>query len=152
MTTADDIKKAAAGSTEPGALSQAATTDGDILAAIAKLDPANDDHWTKGGEVLMDALNALLPAPITRERLNEVAPNTTRPTPTGFGLANIGGDSGAGGQPPIDNGHVADGATQFSDAEVEASADKRTVEERLDALEADSAFLRKQFGWPTKDA
>ncbi len=152
MSTADDIKAAAAAGTEAGTLSQAATTDGAILAALEKLDPKNEEHWNNDGKPSMDALNALLLAPTTRKHLDEIAPDFRRPGETvTLGAGDVGSLDevlgNAGGQPPIDNEHVADGETQFTDDEVK---DNRTVEERLDALEADSAFLRNQFGWPTK--
>ena len=132
--TAKSVLESAQSGTAPGTMSQAATTDDHIKAALGQLDPANDDHWTADGKPAMAALNALLPAEIKRERLEEVAPNFVRPT----------GPADAGSQPPVDNEHVAEGAEQFKDT--------RTVEERLTALERDMAFLRNQFGWPTKDA
>ncbi len=94
MTTTDTIKTSAEAGTEPGTMSQASVTDTSIH--------DNDAHWTASGSPAMDAVNALLPTPITRARLDEVAPNFKR-------------DDGVGGepQPPIDNEHVAEGAAQF---------------------------------------
>lgn len=142
MATNDNILAAASAETEPGALSQAATTDNDILIALNKLDPANEDHWTSTGKPAMDAVNALLPAPITRARLDEVAPDFSRPEAPSSGDAGDGavgsdgaGDVGGDEQPTPD---VSDKTAQVS------------VEGRVSDLEADIAFLRKQFGWPTK--
>lgn len=114
--TAKSVLESALGGTAPGTLSQAATTDDHIKAALAKLDPANDDHWTSDGKPAMAALNALLPAEITRSRLEEVAPDFARPP----------SEPGVGEQ----NGDPRDA--------------------RIAALEEDVAFLRNQFGWPTK--
>lgn len=144
MSTADDIKAAASGETAPGTMSQAATLDSDITAALAKLDPKDDTHWTSDDKPAMDALNALLPAAITRKRLEEVAPDFKRPSQ----------------KPPVDNQHVADGAQQFSDADVSANQPSylhsdgiyRSEPQTTEAVAEDLAFLRNQFGWPTKDA
>ncbi len=198
MSTNDSVIAAANGETEPGTLSQAAVTEAMIHAALAKLDPANDDDWTTTGKPAMEAVNAHLPTPITRARLDEVAPDFSRPEqPSEDGDAGSEGDAGGAGavdggegsrtglsgdkvqygeghelggdgaqsgvsqpQPPVDNDHVADGASQFSDAEVKANAGERPqsrdgIEYALDALKElqdDLAYLRKTFGWPTKDA
>lgn len=163
----DKITDAASGATAPGTLSQAATTEDAIIAALSQLDVANDTHWNNDGKPAMDALNALLPAPITRKEVDRVAPDFRRP------------ESAPQSQPPIDNEHVGDGSTQFTQEEIEANDVGKmpatignwaaqpgitlplTEEElgrpdprdqRIAALEADLAFLRKQFGWPTKDA
>lgn len=132
--TAKSVLESATGETAPGTLSQAATTNEDILRALSKLDPTLDSDWTNDGKPAMAALNALLPAEITRSRLEEVAPDFVRPTKP----------ADAGSQPPADNDHVEKGAEQFWSGP--------TPEERIAALEADVAFLRNQFGWPTKDA
>lgn len=144
--TAKSVLESAAGGTAPGALSQAATTDDQIKAALAKLDPANNDHWLAStGRPAMDAVNALLPAPITRARLDEVAPDFVRPAKT----------AEAGSQPPADNDHVAEGDEPFShpgEGVGEQTADRDPLERRIAALEDDLAFLRALFGWPTKGA
>lgn len=227
MSTSDSIKAAASGETAPGTLSEGATTDAMILAALDRLDPTDDTQWTEAGLPAMEAINALLPASITRKRLEEVAPGFVRPTdaravvgdkaplpddeiintpetdeakallagkPTVYKLVAVGqqnpsfnaitfaymmargvdgladmvrrtiyedggvevtigdGKVEVSSPPPVDNDHVADGATQFSDAEVRVNERNASVEDRLSALEADNAFLRKQFGWPTKSA
>lgn len=145
MSSAENVLASASSETEPGTMSQAATTDDMIKEALGKLDPANDEHWTADGKPAMAALNALLPAEITRSRLEEVAPDFRRPS-----------------QPSADGQREGDGSTSEGDDEggaeptppaapepTEASV---SAEERIASLEADVAFLRKQFGWPTKDA
>lgn len=151
MSTADDIKAAASGETDPGALSQAATLDSDITAVLAHLDPKNDTHWTSDGKPAMDALNALLKAPITRKRLEEVAPDFRRPSQAPAQMP--AGAIGTWVAPPSTDERREDG---YVEGDQSASDQAETLEQhilrRLDALEADNAFLRNQFGWPTKDA
>lgn len=120
--SAENVIASASGDTQPGTMSAAATTDTNIRDALAKLDPANDEHWTKDGLPAMEAVNALLPAPITRERLSTVAPDFVR---------------------------QAISAGEFF-SEPTAEEKLEAVAGRVTALEEDNAFLRKTLGWPTK--
>jgi hypothetical protein len=99
-----------------------------------------------------------------RPLASEAAP--TPPEPFGGNGDHDENGSTGGAAPPVDNDHVAAGASSFSDEEVaknesggvavahaSGGAGARhvpSVEDRLAALEADNAFLRNQFGWPTK--
>lgn len=168
--------------TAPGTLSEAATTDNDILIALNKLDAEDDDHWTTTGKPAMEAVNALLPAAITRARLDEVAPNFSRPEASADNVAGAntdgagavsgdedtqadvsqqfilapmkteGGKLGTGDplDPPDVSGLPAPGSLQPGVKDV-SPAFRQIAEDRIAALEADVAYLRKQFGWPTKD-
>lgn len=140
MSTSDTLKTAASGQTEPGTMSAASVTDEHIKAALGELDPANDAHWTSDGKPAMDAVNALLTAAITRKRLDEVAPEFVRPE----NVLNAGSEE------------LSDESLEEIDL---SNPDALSPETRLAALElvvdrlaSDLAFLRKQFGWPTKDS
>lgn len=53
-----------------------------IIAALAKLDPAVDSHWTADGLVNLNSFKFIAGGvAVTREQLEEVAPNFTRSTP-----------------------------------------------------------------------
>lgn len=53
-----------------------------ILAALAKLDPAVDSHWNTDGQVNLSSFKFIAGGvSVTREQLEEVAPNFTRSTP-----------------------------------------------------------------------
>ena len=53
-----------------------------ILAALAKLDPTVDSHWTAEGLVNLNSFKFIAGGiAVTREQLEEVAPNFTRSTP-----------------------------------------------------------------------
>lgn len=53
-----------------------------ILAALAKLDPTVDSHWTVEGLVNLNSFKFIAGGvAVTREQLEEVAPNFTRSTP-----------------------------------------------------------------------
>lgn len=178
MSTSDSITAAASGETDPGTLSQAAVTDDMINDALNKLDADNDDDWTTIGKPAMEAVNAHLPTPITRARLDEVAPDFSRPEP-----ASEDGDAGDEGNPtgtgavdgdeepqsfilaplkvegqpsptgdPLDPPEVSGLPAPGSLREEGEERWEDMVERRLTMLEADNAFLRKTFGWPTKDA
>jgi hypothetical protein len=174
--SAEAIKAAASGETEPGTISQAGVTDDAIKAALAKLDPANEDHWTNEGKPAMAAVNALLPTHITRDRLEAVAPDFSRPERPAEGASSSGDAGGAGAgagseepQPPVgdpqspvgDDPGLSNGGEsgegEIAPVAVEPGSNhsesfEAHVLSRLDALEADQAYLRKTFGWPTKDA
>lgn len=49
-----------------------------ILAALAKLDPENDQHWTADGAPRIDAVTDLVGAPVTRAQIVNAAPKFTR--------------------------------------------------------------------------
>jgi len=149
MSTSDNITAAASGETAAGTMSQAATTDGAILEALKKLDPDNDEHWTNTGKPAMEAVNALLPAAITRARLDEVAPDFSRPEPEAEASAASSGESNAGGAGAEQGGEEPQSGVSHTGGAVEESYTSH--EDRIGALEADIAFLRKQFGWPTKN-
>lgn len=135
--TAKSVLESATGETAPGTLSQAATLDSDIKAALAKLDPANDTHWTSDGKPAMAALNVLLPAEITRARLEGVAPDFARPP----------------SEPaPAGERSFAEASEQAARIRAEEDYPARiaALEGTVGAQAEDLAFLRNQFGWPTK--
>jgi hypothetical protein len=135
--------------------------------ALKTLDPSNDEHWTTGGLPRMEVLEALVGKELTRADVEEVAPDLKRSTAPELKVAD---------PPPADNDHVAEGADQFpvgtggggpgaaSLGEVQGGGgggagrdigDGKKVggiEGRVAELEADLAYLRKQFGWPTRSA
>lgn len=158
MSTSDSIKAAASGETALGTFSEAATTDAMIHEALRRLDPANDDHWIADGKPAMDALNALLPAAITRKRLEEVAPDFVRPTqqPADVGQQQQDADASASAPGEMFGGkgdHDANGEAGGAHAPVGVDSEAQvSVEGRLSGVEADLAYLRGVFGWPTKDA
>ena len=51
-----------------------------VLAALAQLDPYNDNHWTTDGMPRMDAVEAFLGVDIVRAQVTEAAPTLTRET------------------------------------------------------------------------
>lgn len=58
-----------------------ASTDEEIRAAFAKLDPANDEHWTRQGAPRLEILNGYLEqAPVNRIQANAATENALRPT------------------------------------------------------------------------
>lgn len=142
--------------------------------ALKLLDPQNDDHWTAAGLPKMEAVEAMTGQAHTREEVEQVAPDLRRSNaepkaadPDTVAAAGDGApeDTNAmpadgGAQPPIDNDHVAEGATQFSDEEVAANLGHEVgegvkaggLEGRVAQLEADLAFLRGLFGWPTRNS
>lgn len=55
--------------------------DGEIREAFAKLDPANDEHWTKMGAPRLEVLNTFLEhGPVNRPQANAATDNAVRPT------------------------------------------------------------------------
>ncbi len=60
------------------------SNDKEIQAAFDKLDPANDEHWTRYGQAKLDAVNSfLVHGPTNRPQLNKVTGNAMRPGYTG---------------------------------------------------------------------
>jgi len=54
-------------------------SDDDIRAALARLDPANDAHWTQGGKPAMKAIEALVHTDaISRKDVDRVRPDFKR--------------------------------------------------------------------------
>lgn len=53
-----------------------------IKAAIGKLDPEDDDHWTNDGLPAVDAVAAILDGKVTRKQIDAAAPGFMRPDPT----------------------------------------------------------------------
>lgn len=150
-TSQQSVTQAAKSGTSDAALSQASETTPRVekmtlAAAVASLDPENEEHWNQDGSPKMSVLEDLTGGNLTRADVDAEFPGLKRDT-----LAN----ADAGDQPPQDNDHVEVGAEQFATAVGEQAAehDKTkppTVEDRLASLEADQAFLRSTFGWPTK--
>ena len=53
-------------------------TNEDILAAVAQLDPANDEHWTTDGQPRLDAVEVLLGSDVNRKSVTNAAPEFNR--------------------------------------------------------------------------
>lgn len=51
-----------------------------ILAALAQLDPLDDDHWTSDGAPRIDAVEKILGSDVSRKEVVEAAPKLTRET------------------------------------------------------------------------
>lgn len=51
-----------------------------ILAALAQLDPLDDDHWTSDGAPRIDAVEKILGGDVSRKEVVEAAPKLTRET------------------------------------------------------------------------
>ncbi len=133
--SSDAVIESAESGTADGALSAAATTEArtekmSLADALASLDPANDDHWTADGKPRMEVLENLTGGNLTREDVEAVAPGVTR--------SNINLD-----EPTDDGAAVADQSTDDPNI---------SLADRIAELEADNAFLRKQFGWPKRNA
>ena len=57
------------------------STDDEIREAFAKLDPNNDDHWTRHGLPRLEVVNELLEnGPVSRPQFNAATGNPVRPT------------------------------------------------------------------------
>lgn len=52
-----------------------------IRTALAALDPARKEDWTKGGLPALDAIRALVGPDVTREQIDAAAPGFTRENP-----------------------------------------------------------------------
>lgn len=52
----------------------------DIIAALAKLDPAVKDHWTENGLAKEEVVSELVGSTVTRQLIQEAAPKFTRLT------------------------------------------------------------------------
>jgi hypothetical protein len=53
--------------------------DARLTAALNRLDPANDEHWTSAGAIRVDAVAELMGDPsVTRADIDRVAPDATR--------------------------------------------------------------------------
>lgn len=51
-----------------------------VAAAVAQLDPENDDHWTQNGEPKVDAVEAIVGGKVSRADIEAAAPDAKRPT------------------------------------------------------------------------
>lgn len=120
--------------TENDALSQAADTTPrtdpmPLASALAALDPADDSHWTSAGLPSVAAVSDIVGAPVSRADIETVAPDLKR-------------DGAA--DPAIDPAPAAP-------VEPQPPADIVATQPTLQDVIDDIAFLRQQFGWPTKE-
>lgn len=51
----------------------------DLIGALERLDPSNDEHWTNAGEPRVEAVSALLGEDVTRAAIQNAAPGFVRP-------------------------------------------------------------------------
>lgn len=133
---------------EASPLSEAAATEPrrepvTLRDALLMLDPANDDHWTAGGLPRMEVLEDFTGGNLTRDEVTALAPDLTRAS-AAAALADLDSDPEA---IPVSE-HDLDPAPGTVDPGVLYGS--CPLDERLAELEADMAFLRKQFGWPTR--
>lgn len=57
------------------------SNDDEVREAFAKLDPANDEHWTRLGAPRLEVLNTFLEhGPVARPQANSATKNAVRPT------------------------------------------------------------------------
>lgn len=78
-----------------------------LAAAVAQLDPANDDHWLADGRARVEAVEAIYgDTSPTREQVDMIG-RLRNPPPA----------------PPADNDHVVEGAEQFTDPAPQTGAD-----------------------------
>lgn len=88
-----------------------------ILAALAKLDPAVDSHWTAEGLVNLNTFKFLAGGvAISREQLEEVAPDFRRENPHVAGESEVG-QSASEGTDPIAAPETAPSTTVSFDAQ-----------------------------------
>ena len=127
-----------------------------IKGALAKLDTANNDHWTSDGAPRLEAVNKHLPAPVTRKDLNELAPSFTRDNPSfeapepvvaaapkATGAALLSGASGAGDDEDADNvGAGDDGELPQADERPALTARQQEINKEVEDLEREVDILR----------
>lgn len=129
----------------------------DIKAALAKLDPANDEHWTTDGLPRLDAIEALVGAAVARKDITNAAPEFTRgvaqsvvdeardeetagPTddeddPLGDGAASADPQSPGSVQPPEGDASDADEGNDFETAETDPAERKAALDAKIERLE-----------------
>ena len=91
---ADAEAKRAAAEKEAAEKEAAAKEPDHVRAALDRLDPADDEHWTGAGKPAMDIVKELTgSATLTRAELDAIAADFKRPAPTD---ARAGGDDDAG--------------------------------------------------------
>lgn len=162
MSTADQIKEAAAAGTSEGALSAASQTEPrndpmSLAAALAALDPENDEHWTTAGKPAMAAVEALMgDVSITRAQVEDAYPDFSREAARGSAepaAAGVIPEPGTNGSDHAEAGE--DDPEPARDGNYQGLADAPRdnavagLEARIAALEADLTYLRRLFGWPT---
>lgn len=128
----------------------------DIKAALAKLDPANDEHWTTDGLPRLDAIEALVGSAVARKDITNAAPEFTRgvaqsvvdeardeetagPTdeddPLGDGAASADPQSPGSAQPPEGDASNADEGNDFETAEADPAERKAALDAKIEQLE-----------------
>lgn len=129
----------------------------DIKAALAKLDPANDEHWTTDGLPRLDAIEALVGSAVARKDITNAAPEFTRgvaqsvvdeardeetagPTddeddPLGDGAASADPQSPGSVQPPEGDASDADEGNDFETAETDPAERKAALDAKIEQLE-----------------
>jgi len=109
-----------------------------IKAALSKLDPANDEHWTSGGLPSMPVMKELVgKSDLTRAEVAAVAPGFDRVNASAApsDLSNVGGGNGAG---PTDNGPTEE---QIRDAEFTAREELGERVERKPTADEIAKFI-----------
>lgn len=149
----------------PDALSQAAETEPrrdpmDLASAISLLDPENPEHWTADGKPKMAVLEDLTNGNLTRAEVEDTFPGFTRDTARAKDQQQADAEALTSAAPQPESAMVATapmGSAGFvgafvNDREGETPQEyTRRLEDRVAFLEAELAFLRKTFGWPTKE-
>lgn len=129
----------------------------DIKAALAKLDPANDEHWTTDGLPRLDAVEAMVGSAVSRKDITNAAPEFTRgvaqsvvdeardeetagPTddeddPLGNGAASVDPLSPGSVQPPEGDASVTDEGNDFEAAETDPDERKAALDAKIEQLE-----------------
>lgn len=136
-----------------GPMSEAAATEPprnpmDLAAAISLLDPENPDHWTADGKPKMAVLEEFTNGNLTRAEVEEAFPEFNRDTARAK-------DAEADAElavPMVKTAEIVAKAKEIgSIGDKTSGAVPLSDVERIAALEADIAFLRKTLGWPTKE-
>lgn len=129
----------------------------DIKAVLAKLDPANDEHWTTDGLPRLDAVEALVGAAVARKDITNAAPEFTRgvaqsvvdeardeetagPTddeddPLGDGAASADPRSPGSAQQPEGDASDTDEGNDFETTETDPAERKEALDAKIERLE-----------------
>lgn len=88
----------------------------DLAAALALLDPRDDSLWTSDGAVRLDAVRAVVGAPVTRAQVIEAAPGFSRQARAAeLGVSIADGAAPLGEPPPpADGGHDGEGPAEVA--------------------------------------
>lgn len=102
-----------------------------IKDVLAKLDPANDAHWTNDGLPRLDVISKALGRDVTREQLNESSPGFSRAAAAEAGAAALAKaqDGVAPSTPPVPDDELPPAPPKFvAEADTVVSIDELRAE------------------------